>query len=253
MELSIITVSYNSQEVIARCINSVLMQNKKCEYLIVDGKSFDDTIFIIKKYRNNINTFISEKDFGIYDAMNKGIKFAKGDIVGFINSDDYYANSNVFKNIINTFESSGCDSCYGDLIYVDHRYRRVRHWKAGPYLMQKFYWGWMPPHPTFFVKKKIFDKYGGFDPSFGTAADYELMLRFLLKHKISCTYIPSVLVCMQTGGVSNASIKGRFDANRSDLAAWKKNGLRPYRYTSFCKPARKIYQFSALLRSSCNV
>jgi glycosyltransferase len=182
--------------------------------------------------------------------MNKGISIATGDIVGFINSDDFYPNSFVIEKINNFFITTGCDSCYGDLVYVDQRYRPLRYWKAGAYNPKKFYWGWMPPHPTFFVKKKIYEAYGGFNLSFGTAADYEIMLRFLLKYSISCIYIPEVLVCMRTGGVSNVSWKARFRANRNDLAAWRINGLKPYPCTTFCKPARKIFQLSALLRTS---
>lgn len=182
--------------------------------------------------------------------MNKGMSIASGDIIGFINADDFYPNSFVIKKIYDSFIKTGCDSCYGDLVYVDHRYRPVRYWKAGAYDPKKFYWGWMPPHPTFFVKKKVFEMYGGFDISLGTAADYEIMLRFLLKNSISCSYIPEVLVCMRTGGVSNDNWKARFRANRNDLAAWKINGLNPYPCTTFCKPVRKIFQFSSVLRSS---
>jgi glycosyltransferase len=182
--------------------------------------------------------------------MNKGISIASGDIIGFINADDFYPNSSVIKKIYDSFIKAGCDSCYGDLVYVDHRYRPVRYWKAGAYDPKKFYWGWMPPHPTFFVKKKVFEMYGGFDVSLGTAADYEIMLRFLLKNSISCSYIPEVLVCMRTGGVSNGNWKARFRANQNDQAAWKINGLTPYPCTTFCKPVRKIFQFSSVLRSS---
>ncbi|GAU09124.1 glycosyltransferase family 2 protein [Desulfoplanes formicivorans] len=253
MKISVITVSYNSQCVIVRCICSVLAQNKPFEYIVIDGNSTDKTPCIVKKYQNHIDTFISEEDDGIYDAMNKGIHEAQGEIIGFINSDDFYHDSRVFQNVYAAFQETGCDSCYGDLIYVDTRYRPVRHWKSGAFRRNKLYWGWMPPHPTFFVKKSIFDRYGGFDASFGTAADYELMVRFLVRHRISCTYIPKVLVCMQTGGASNVSLKARLAANQSDMAAWEKNGLHSCTYTTFCKPMRKLYQFSTLLRSSSNV
>jgi glycosyltransferase involved in cell wall biosynthesis len=253
MKISIITVSYNSMRVISRCICSVLAQNNPFEYIIIDGNSTDDTQKIIKKYENYIDRIISEDDNGIYDAMNKGVQHATGEIIGFLNSDDFYGHHNIFQKVSATFEETRCDACYGDLVYVDTRYRPLRYWKSGPFNRQKFYRGWMPPHPTFFVKKTIFDRYGGFDPSFGTAADYELMVRFLVKYEISCTYIPKVLVCMQTGGASNVSFNARWAANRNDFEAWEQNGLQPSKFTTILKPIRKIHQFATLLRTSSHV
>jgi len=185
--------------------------------------------------------------------MNKGVQKSTGEIVGFLNSDDFYSDHTIFQKVHSAFENTGCDACYGDLVYVDARYRTIRYWKSGPFKRQKLYWGWMPPHPTFFVRKSVFERYGGFDSSFGTAADYELMVRFLVKHEISCVYIPQVLVCMQTGGASNVSFKARCEANKNDLAAWEKNGLQPIKFTSFFKPIRKLHQFAAILRSSSHV
>ena len=243
MKISVITISFNSQETIKKTIQSVLFQNNNCEYIIIDGNSLDKTLAIINRYGSYISYCISGNDNGIYDAMNKGLNIATGDVIGFLNSDDYYMGNNVLDSVERIFTTDDCDSCYGDLVYIDQNYRPVRYWKSGRYAYSKFYWGWMPPHPTFFVKKKIFDRYGGFDTEFGTAADYELMLRFLLRYRISCAYIPQVLVCMRTGGASNASIAGRLLANRYDRNAWKKNVLTPYPWTLALKPVRKIGQY----------
>lgn len=243
MKITIITISCNSELTITKSIQSVLSQNNNCEYIIIDGNSIDKTVMIINRYETYIQKYISEKDNGIYDAMNKGLNLATGDVIGFLNSDDYYMGSDVLDAVLHIFENADFDSCYSDLVYVDQGYKPVRYWKSGQYSLSKFYWGWMPPHPTFFVKKKIFERYGGFDTDFGTAADYELMLRFLLKYRISCTYIPQVLVCMRTGGASNASISGRLLANRYDRSAWKKNELTPFPWTLALKPLRKIGQY----------
>ena len=243
MKITIITISFNSEFTIKKTIQSVLSQNNNCEYIIIDGNSSDKTLTIINRYGSYIAYYVSENDNGIYDAMNKGISLASGDVIGFLNSDDYYVGNNVLDTVEHIFKMNDCDSCYGDLVYIDQNYRPVRYWKSGRYNHSKFYWGWMPPHPTFFVKKKIFDRYGVFDTEFGTAADYELMLRFLLKYRISCAYIPHVLVCMRTGGASNASISGRLLANRYDRNAWKKNALIPYPWTLALKPMRKIGQY----------
>ena len=243
MKISIITVSFNSQKTIARSIQSVLVQNKPCEYIVIDGDSQDKTVGIVNKFESYIALAVSERDNGIYDAMNKGMKCASGEIIGFLNSDDYYVDGNVLDRVDQVLDGPRFDACYGDLLYVNQRYKPVRYWKAGEYSFSKFYWGWMPPHPTFFVKRHVFERYGLFNPDFGTAADYELMLRFLVKYKISCAYIPHVLVSMRTGGASNASFAGRIRANRHDRAAWKSNDLIPYPWTLACKPLRKIRQY----------
>jgi glycosyltransferase len=214
--------------------------------VIIDGGSTDGTLEILQECRSVLSKVISEPDRGIYDAMNKGLLLAaSGDIIGFLNADDFYASSDVISKVLNIFEDQNVDSCYGDLIYVDpaDTDRVVRYWKAGPYNYRRFYWGWMPPHPTFFVRKRVFDKYGYFDLSLGSAADYELMLRFLLRHKVSTSYIPEVLVKMRVGGVSNALLRNRLLANRNDRMAWKINGLKPYPWTLYLKPFSKLGQY----------
>ena len=244
MKISIITVVLNNKAHIENCICSVLNQGcANVEYIVIDGGSQDGTVDSIRKYDRYLSAWISEPDRGIYDAMNKGISMATGDIIGLLNADDYYASNTVLADVASVFRDMEVDSCYGDLTYVADRDRITRYWKAGPYRADKFYWGWMPPHPTFFVLKQCYEKFGAFNLNMGSSADYELLLRFLLKHKIKTYYIPKVLVKMRTGGVSNASLKNRIAANRKDLLAWRVNGLTPYRWTILLKPISKIGQF----------
>ncbi|MFX0140450.1 MAG: glycosyltransferase family 2 protein [Candidatus Hodarchaeota archaeon] len=246
MKASIITVSFNSVNTIEDCIMSVANQSyKNIEYIIVDGGSTDGTVDIIKKHANKISFWVSEKDNGIYHAMNKGIHFATGNIIGIINSDDFYADSFVVDNIIEFITKENVDTCYGDLVYVDRedKNRTTRIWKPGKYSKTKFKKGWMPPHPTFFVKNHIYDKYGSFNLKFPVVADYELMLRLLYKYNISTAYIPKVLVKMRTGGKSRPSFFNIMSNNISCYCAWRANGLRPNIITFLFKPFSKLNQF----------
>jgi glycosyltransferase involved in cell wall biosynthesis len=243
-KISIITATFNSAHTIRDCLRSVRAQQMTVEHIIIDGLSNDETPAIIKTYPH-VSKFISERDLGIYDAMNKGIAAANGDVIGFLNSDDYYAHPHVLEKVLDVFEDNAIDSCYGDLIYFDpvDTTRIVRIWNSGYYHERRFYWGWMPPHPTFFVRRSVYERYGGFKLDLGSAADYELMLRFLVKHKISTAYIPEVLVKMRAGGVSNVSLRNRLKANRMDRYAWEVNGLKPYPWTTCLKPLSKLKQF----------
>ena len=159
--------------------------------------------------------------------------------------DDFYASSLVLQKVTELLETKDLSSCYGDLVYVNADNLDIvrRYWVSGRFDAKKFYWGWMPPHPTFFVRREIYEKHGLFNLDMGTAADYELMLRFLLKHRISCGYVPEVLVKMRSGGVSNSSLQNRLDANLMDRKAWSVNGLKPFPWTLTLKPVRKIGQF----------
>lgn len=181
----------------------------------------------------------------MYDALNKGIDIASGDIVGILNADDFYIDKEVISKIVNQLETAGSDSIYADLYYVDEKDtdKISRYWKSGAYIKKNFKYGWMPPHPTFFVKKEVYNKWGKFNLSFSSAADYELMLRFLFKNNVSTTYLNEVIVKMREGGMSNVSLRNRLRANREDKRAWKVNGLRPASYTLLAKPLRKITQF----------
>jgi glycosyltransferase len=246
LNVSIITAVYNNAGTIGPCLESVSSQtHTDIEHIVIDGGSKDGTVDIVKNFGGNIAKFFSEADNGVYDAMNKGLKLVTGDIIGILNGDDFYPDPNILAKVAGAFDDPSVDSCYGDLVYVDRNdtSRTVRYWKAGPYNYRKFFWGWMPPHPTFFVRRAVYQKYGHFNLALGTAADYELILRFLVKHRIAATYIPEVLVKMRTGGISNVTLKNRLRANRMDRYAWKVNDLRPYPWTTYLKPARKIAQF----------
>ena len=245
MKVSIITVSYNSAETIKDSIESVLNQTyKNIEHIIIDGNSTDGTIEIIKSYGNKIHKFISEPDNGIYDAMNKGINLASGNIIGILNSDDFYFDNNIIAKVMNEFRTQDVDSVFGDLIYIDKNNTDniIRYWKSQQYKKNLFQNGWHPAHPTFFVKREIYEKYGNFNLDFLIASDYELMLRFLEKHKITSSYIPEILVKMRTGGESNR-IQNIFQANIESYKAWKINNLKINPIVFLKKPLSKILQY----------
>ena len=243
--ISIITAVYNGEKTIRKSLESINDQTISAEHIIVDGASTDSTLNIIEQHKTCNTKIISEPDEGIYDAMNKGIGLAAGDIVGILNADDYYPAKDVLQKVSGVFEDKTIDACYGDLLYVDANdpSKVVRYWRSLDFDPNRFYWGWMPPHPTFFVRRSVYEKYGMFRLDIGTAADYEIMLRFLLKHGVRARYIPEVLVHMRTGGASNVKLANRIRANRMDRKAWEVNGLRPYPWTLWVKPLRKIGQW----------
>ena len=246
MKVSIITVCRNSGSTIEATIQSVLSQNHtNIEFIIVDGRSTDRTLSIIEKYRNRVSKIVSEKDEGMYHAINKGIALATGEIIGLLNSDDVYTDEKIISRIVREFETKKADCIYGDLQYVskDDLQKVIRHWKSKPYNDKLFLKGWMPPHPTFFVRRECYTRFGLFNTSFSISADYELMLRFLYKNKISSSYIPEVLVKMRVGGISNKTFKSRIRANQEDRRAWKINGLIPNSFTLIIKPLSKLRQF----------
>jgi glycosyltransferase len=177
--------------------------------------------------------------------MNKGIRLATGDIVGILNSDDVYAHQNVLANVSHLFHNSEIDLCYGDLVYVakEDLTKIVRYWRGGPFDAQRIYNGWMPPHPTFFVRRRVYERYGLFNLDAGIAADYELMLRFLLKYSLLSGYIPDVFVKMRLGGVSNASLSARLANAQSAKLAWKLIGLQPRPWTLPLRAFRKLWQY----------
>ncbi len=244
MKVSIITVSFNSAKTIRQTIESVLAQDySDIEYIVIDGNSKDETVEILKTFQNKIK-FISEPDKGIYDAMNKGVKMATGEIIGTIGSDDFYPNSQVISNVVKTFLQFNTEAVYGDIQFINPEdiHTIVRFWKAGEYQYANWLKGWMPPHPCFYVKKEAFEKYGYFKTDFTCSGDYELMLRMLYKNHLSVQYLPITLMTMRNGGTSTASLKHRYRANMEDRKAWKINGLRPRWYTLWMKPLSKIVQ-----------
>ena len=246
MKVSVITICYNSAGTIEDTIQSVLAQDyPNIEYIIVDGASKDNTVEIVGKYKSQIARIISEPDKGIYDAMNKGVALATGDIVGILNSDDIYAYNGVITDVVNKFRETNALGVYADLVYVDRNQTNkiIRYWKSGKYKPGAFKFGWMPPHPAFFVKKEVYDKFGHFNLSLRSAADYEIMLRFIHKHQIPIAYFPKVITKMRVGGQSNVTVKNRYKANREDKLAWQLNGLKPLPVTFILKPLRKVGQF----------
>lgn len=246
MRVSIITICYNSEATIRETITSVLSQSySDVEYIIVDGASKDSTCEIVRSFGDKISTFVSEPDKGIYDAMNKGVKLATGDVIGILNSDDFYADANVISDIVSTFKNTGAQGVYADLVYVDRENinKVTRTWKSGNYEEGKFLYGWMPPHPTFFVKREVYEAYGHYTTELRSSSDYEFMLRVIHKEKISIGYLPRVITKMRVGGQSNVTISNRRKANLEDKRAWEMNDLKPYFFTIALKPIRKIKQF----------
>jgi glycosyltransferase len=188
---------------------------------------------------------LEESPTGIYPAINAGIRAATGSIVGVLNADDLYAAPRVLEQVHAVFDDPKVDACYGDLCYVDQRDtgRVVRYWRAGSFSRSRFRHGWMPPHPTFFLRRCMYEEHGLYRTDLGTAADYELMLRMLYKHQVRAVYLPEVLVHMRAGGASNASLGARLAAHRMDREAWRTNDLRPYPWTLAAKPLRKLNQW----------
>lgn len=246
MKVSIITVTFNSSATVEDTIKSVAGQDyPDIEYLLIDGRSTDKTLDIANRYSSCISKIISEPDKGMYDAINKGILQASGEIIAILNSDDFYMDSHVISEVVEVFRKSHADAVYGNLFYVDSKNtdKIIRKWKSGNFKPNHFLYGWMPPHPAFFVKKECYEKYGDFNLSLRSAADYELMLRFIHKYKIKLAYLNKTLVKMRIGGMSNASLKNRIKANKEDRKAWEINNIEPYPFTLFLKPLRKIVQY----------
>lgn len=245
MKVSIITATYNSASTVADTLESVKVQTYPfIEHIVVDGLSKDNTVQLVKA-SNHVQKIISEKDQGIYDAMNKGIALSNGEIIGILNSDDFYAHENVIQEVVELFETTNCDAVYGNLIFVhpDNPKRILRKWIAGGYDAALFLKGWMPPHPTFFVRKSVYEKFGTFNTTLKSSADYELLLRFLFMHQIKVAYLHDILVHMRSGGQSTKSIQNRIRAYKEDYLAWRLNNLTPKWYTLMLKPIRKIKQF----------
>lgn len=246
MKVSIITVVYNGAEHIRDCIDSVLGQTyPDLEYIIVDGQSTDGTVAIVQSYGTKVARFVSESDKGLYDAMNKGIGLATGDVIGLLNADDFYRHDRVIAHVVALLERTGSDAVYGDMLYVDrHDTQKLqRYWRSGWYRDNAFLWGWMPGHLSFFARRSLYERYGRFRLDMKSAADYELLLRFIHKNKAKLAYMDEVTIVMRSGGVSNSSLKNRLRANRDDRLAWELNGLKPHFFTLWLKPLRKLGQY----------
>jgi len=226
--LSVITAVYNGDDVIEEALRSSLSQTyEHVERIIIDGASIDGTKQILDRYAHRIDRIVSEPDQGIYDALNKGIGCATGDVIGFLHADDVYADSGVLARVAAAFADPEVDAVYGDLVYVrrNNPSQTLRYWKAGEYSPEKLKHGWMPPHPAFFVRRRFYEELGGFDLSYRIAADYDCMLRFLSRGALRCMYIPEVLVKMRAGGASNRSLGNILRKSSEDYRALKANGV----------------------------
>lgn len=248
MKISVVTVCLNNASTLEKTLTSVAEQSyRNVEHIIIDGGSCDDTFTVLDRYRSSIACLISETDNGIYDAMNKGIAQSTGDVIGILNADDCYSNTNVLQRVADCFQNSSVEACYGDLVYVDcnNPEQEIRYWKAGDYSSNDVYNGWMPPHPTLFMRKRCYTSYGCYRIDMGTSADYELIIRYLLRYKVVPVYIPHTLVRMRTGGASSRSLVNRLKAHLMDWKAWWVNSMLPLPWTLPLKPLRKSIQWIA--------
>jgi glycosyltransferase involved in cell wall biosynthesis len=230
LKISIITVTYNSAPVLLDCLQSVSSQSHSgVEHIVIDGLSVDGTLALLQESAGRLAVWISERDNGNYDAMNKGVRLAQGDVIGFLNSDDIYANSEVLARVASAFNKDPLlEACYADLVYTarDNTSRLVRYWRSGEFSSGSFIRGWCPPHPTFFVRRSVYECFGGFNLSYKLAADFELMMRFLEVHKIRVQYFPEVWVKMRLGGATNKSVRNIFTGNREIFHAFRDHGLK---------------------------
>lgn len=230
LKISVITAVCNRADTIAAAVKSVLKQTyPDVEYVIIDGASSDGTLSILKSIAHNLNNIllVSEPDNGIYDALNKGLKYATGDIIGILHSDDYFADEQVLKHVAEAFVDEGVDAVYGDLVYVakDDTSRIIRLWRAGEYHPSNLARGWMPPHPTLFLRRRVIERWGGYDTRYRISADYDSILRYFGKGLIRTVYIPRVLVKMRLGGESNRSLGRILRKSKEDYLALHRNGI----------------------------
>ncbi len=245
LKISIITAALNNKDTIEDCILSILNQDYPAiEHIIIDGGSSDDTLNIIKQYEDRISKIISEPDNGMYEALDKGIMMATGDIIGILNSDDYYSTNTVISDVIEEFERTNVDSVFADLIFIkknDHQ-KVVRYYRSSNFNINKFAYGWMPAHPTFFTKRTIYEKYGVFKTDYSIAADFELLVRFLATYRISYSYIPKVIVKMRMGGLSTKNLKSNWILNKEIVRACSENGIKTNMLKVCLKYFTKIVQ-----------
>lgn len=250
MKVTLITVTFNAEKHLAACIESVLRQDyTDIEYIIVDGASTDGTLAIVDRFSSGISKWVSERDGGMYDAINKGMALATGDVIGILNSDDILASSTIISKIVGCFREHNVDSIYGDLVYVDgdDTSKVHRYWKGSTYNRSAFQWGWMPAHPTFYIRREMVEQLGGYETHYFTAADFEFMTRYLYRHRVSSCYLPELIVKMRRGGMSNGSLKKHLRANRRDYLALKRNNIPFPFFASLVKPIRKLPQYISFL------
>lgn len=246
MKVSIITVTYNSESTLDSTLKCIANQDyANIEHIIIDGNSSDNTMEIVGRYPH-VTKIVSEPDKGIYDAMNKGLALANGDIIGILNSDDFYVDEKVISKVVQAFINEKCDAVYSDLVYVDQLdiNKVVRTWYSGNYAPYKIlHFGWQPPHPTVFFTKRMYEQFGNFNTALALAADFELLIRFMYKQAIKVIYLKEVTVIMRRGGASNSSIKNRLIQLKEHSAAFKVNGINPPFYMGTLRILSKISQF----------
>ena len=249
MKISIITATYNSSSTIARCIASVNEQTyQELEHLIIDGSSTDNTLEIIQKTPNRVTQILSEPDKGIYDALNKGIQLATGEIIGFLHSDDCFQSSKTIENIVREFSShlqSDCpDAVYGDLVFVDKKATQevVRYWRSKPFHTKLLWQGWMPPHPTLFMKREVYEKHGKFNINLKCAADFDYILRVFRDPSLHMTYLPEVITRMRVGGLSTRGLRNLINKKKEDYKVLKVNHISNPLWVLFLKNILKISQ-----------
>jgi glycosyltransferase involved in cell wall biosynthesis len=241
--ITIVTAVYNASATIRDCLKSVCSQTFPCEHIIIDGASTDNTLEVVREI-SPYARILSEPDNGIYDAMNKGICLATGDIVGILNADDFYSGPQVLEKVSALFQQSGADALFADLVYVrpDKLYKVVRYYSGLDFTPEKFAWGWMPPHPTFFVRRELYEKFGLFKTDYKIAADYEFTARLLARHKVQYVYLPEVIVRMRTGGASTRNLRSNWVLNREILRACAENGIKTNYAKVYSKYFRKVMQ-----------
>jgi glycosyltransferase involved in cell wall biosynthesis len=248
MRFSIITVVRNNAATIAEAIESVASQRLSVvEHVVIDGASTDGTLEVIGRYRERLGRVISEPDKGIYDGMNKGLTAASGDVIGFLNADDVYEDDRVLADVARCLADPSVEAVYGDLVYVSANdpQRVVRYWRSGEYRSGRFRSGWMPAHPTFFVRRRVYERLGGFDLSFRLQSDFDLTMRLLEVHQIRAVYLPRVLVRMRLGGATNRSVANVVKGNVEAYRACRKNGVRVSPLFIARKVLSRIPQFFA--------
>lgn len=247
--ISIITATFNSAKTLKDTIQSVLRQtNKDFEYLIIDGGSTDETIDIVKSYESEFSgrlKWVSEKDQGIYDAMNKGIKMASGDVVGILNSDDYFTSDDILQTVADAFKCQEIDAIYGDIHFIrdGNPQKCIRYYSSRMFRPFWLRFGFMPAHPSFFCKREIFDKAGLYSLDYKIGADYEMMVRLFKRLKIKTLYVNKDFVTMRTGGASNTNVRSRLTLIEEDVKACRENGIYTNRFFIMLKFLYKIFEF----------
>lgn len=228
MKVSIITVVFNGSKTIKYTIESVINQTyKNIEYIVIDGNSSDNTLDIVNNYKDDIDIIMSEKDHGLWDAINKGIGLATGSVVGILHSDDFYTDNNVLQRVVSKLEETNSDTVFADLLYIkdDNLDLVLRYFSAKNFTPKKLTYGLMPPHPTFFVKRSVYEQYGTYRLDLKIASDYEIFFRLLYKNKVSYSYINFPIVKMRIGGLSGGGLKNKILINKEVIKSIKHNGV----------------------------